>query len=202
MPITAFSQLDLTKQYTYADYLAWEIEERLELIKGWIMRMAAPGRAHQYASWRLSRYIDRYFEYMPCEAYAAPTEVRFLDQTKTFKTNKDIYTVVQPDIFMVCDVANKMRGNGCLGAPDLVIEILSPGNTKREMKQKYEVYEENGVREYWIVHPSDKFVIIHWLNENGVFNTSKYFTEDDILKSVVFEGLEINLSQVFLNENE
>lgn len=104
MTITNISQLDLTKQYTYADYLAWRIEERLELIKGWIMRMAAPNHAHQFTSARLFRYIDRHFEEQPCNVYYAPTDVRFLNKEKSSKSNTNIYTVVQPDLLVVCDL--------------------------------------------------------------------------------------------------
>ena len=198
MTITNISQLDLTKQYTYADYLAWRIEERLELIKGWIMRMAAPSHAHQFTSARLFRYIDRHFEEHPCNVYYAPTDVRFIDKAKSSKSNTNIYTVVQPDLFVVCDL-KKMNDGGCLGAPDLVVEILSPGNTKKEMKYKYEVYEENGVTEYWVVHPIEKYVVVHTLGNDEKYHASKYFTEDDWAHSGAFPELRIDLSKVFLN---
>ena len=142
MIITDISQLDLTKQYTYADYLAWRIEERLELIKGWISRMSAPSRAHQETLGELTFCMRSHFGNHRCKVYFAPSDVRFLDKEKSSKANKNIYTVVQPDLYVVCDL-KKLDDAGCLGAPDLVVEILSSGNTKKEMKQKYDVYEEN-----------------------------------------------------------
>ncbi len=197
--ITSLSQLDLTKQYTYADYLTWAFEERVELIKGWIMRMASPSRAHQYVLGELSFFLRLHFQNHACEVYFAPTDVMFLDKEKTFQKNKDIYTVLIPDLFVVCDL-NKMKDGGCFGAPDLVVEVLSPGNTKKEMKQKYEVYEENGVKEYWVVHPIDKNIVIHSLQENGKFQASKYFTDEDILESTLFPDFTVDLSKVFLNK--
>ncbi len=201
MIITDISQLDLTKQYTYADYLAWRIEERLELIKGWISRMSAPSRAHQYVLGELSFFMRLQFQNHACQVYFAPSDVRFLDKEKSSKANKNIYTVVQPDLYVVCDL-KKLDDAGCLGAPDLVVEILSPGNTKKEMKQKYEVYEENGVREYWIVHPIEKYMTIHTLNAEGKYYASKYFTDEDIVHSVIFPDLSIDMSQIFLNKED
>ena len=201
MIITDISQLDFTKQYTYADYLAWRIEERLELIKGWIMRMASPSRAHQEALGELTFFMRSHFGNHLCKVYFAPSDVRFLDKEKSSKAAKNIYTVVQPDLYVVCDL-KKLDDAGCLGAPDLVVEILSPGNTKKEMKQKYEVYEENGVREYWIVHPIEKYLTIHTLNTEGKYYASKYFTDEDIVNSVIFPDLAIDLSKVFLNKQD
>ncbi len=201
MPITSFSQLDLTKQYSYADYLAWRFEERVELIKGWIMRMASPSRAHQFAAARLFRAIDGFFSNHPCEVYFAPTDVMFLNKEQISKNNKDIYTVLIPDLFVICDL-EKMQDGGCLGAPDLVVEILSPGNTKKEMKYKYEIYEEHGVKEYWVVHPIDNNIVIHTLQDNGKYQASKYFTDEDILVSALFPDFSMDLSNVFLNKKE
>ncbi|MEY4905129.1 MAG: hypothetical protein RLZZ292_2944 [Bacteroidota bacterium] len=201
MTITSFSQLDPTKQYTYADYLTWQFEDRLEIIKGWVMRMASPSRAHQFVLGEISFGLRLHFRNHPCEVYFAPTDVRFLDKEKTSKKNKDIYTVLIPDLFVICDL-KKMQDGGCLGAPDLVVEILSPGNTKKEMKYKYEIYEENGVKEYWVVHPIDKNIVIHALQENGKYQASKYFTDEDILVSVLFPDFSMDLSTVFLNKKE
>jgi Uma2 family endonuclease len=199
MKITSFSQLDLTKQYTYADYLAWQFEERVELLKGWIVRMASPSHAHQFTASRLFRYIDRHFEAHACNVYFAPTDVMFLDKTKTAQKNKNIYTVLIPDLFVVCDL-KKMEDGGCFGAPDLVVEILSPSNTKKEMKYKYEIYEENGVKEYWVVHPIEKYAVVHTLGTDDKYHASRYFTDEDALQSVLFPDLSVDLSKVFLND--
>src|SRR6185503_18824286 len=129
------SDLDISKTYTYADYLKWTFDERLELIKGKIFKMSpAPGSLHQRISLRLARWIGNYLDGNPCEIFTAPFDVRL---PRKSKDDKDILTVVQPDICVICDV-NKVDEKGCLGAPDLVVEILSPGNNKKELKNKYE----------------------------------------------------------------
>ncbi len=194
MIITDISQLDLTKQYTYADYLAWRIEERLELIKGWISRMAAPSINHQRVLRDTFRELDYYFYDHPCDLLFAPIDVVFRKEDN----NTLIKTVVQPDICVVCDLT-KVVGKICTGAPDLVVEILSPGNSKKEMKQKYEVYEENGVLEYWLVFPEEKSIQVFVRNEKGKFIGLQPFTEDDILTSTTFPGLNIDLIKVFKN---
>ena len=158
--ITSLKQLDLTKQYTYADYLKWQFQERVELIRGYIHKMSAPARKHQTISRYFIIQMVKYFDQHPCEWYHAPFDVRL--PRKTDNADKQVFTVVQPDICVICDKA-KLDKKGCIGAPDLVIEILSPGNTKKEMKDKFEVYEEAGVREYWIVQSTDKNVLVYTL---------------------------------------
>jgi Uma2 family endonuclease len=198
MVITSFEQLDLTKQYTYADYLAWQIEERLELIKGWVMRMASPSVAHQTVSQRVNLNLMLFFGTNDCRVFAAPFDVRFPNQVQSAKTAQNAYTVVQPDLCVICDI-KKLDTRGCVGAPDLVVEILSPGNTKKEMKQKYELYQEEGVKEYWIIHPNEKYAVVHTLNNEQKFVASPYFTDDDMLQSLVFPELKIELKNVFQN---
>ena len=125
--------------------------------------------------------------------FFAPFDVRLPIKGKT---NEEILTVVEPDLCVICDL-DKIEYSGCLGAPDLVVEILSPGNTKKEMKYKYEVYEEAGVREYWAVHPNDKSVIKYVLDTNGQFIGSKHYYDGEMMPSTIFEGLEIDLTKVF-----
>jgi Uma2 family endonuclease len=150
--ITSLDQLDLNKQYTYADYLTWQFSDRVELIKGKIFKMSpAPLRSHQQISFNLSLQIGKYLENKSCEAYTAPFDVRLINKRKSTPDNQ-IISVVQPDISVICD-KSKLDEKGCVGAPDWVIEILSPGNNRKEMQDKLELYEENGVREYWVVYP-------------------------------------------------
>ena len=195
-----FEELDLNGTYTYADYLKWNFEvsgipQRLELIKGKIFKMSpAPARRHQDISMVLTRKIDRFLEKKPCKFYVAPFDVR-LTPRKNDKKGK-IYTVVQPDLCVVCDL-NKLDDAGCVGSPDLIVEILSPGNSRKEMKEKFEVYEENGVKEYWIVYPYDEYVMVYSLNENGKFIGSKPFVEGEIVQSNILNGLEIEVGEIF-----
>ncbi len=195
-----FEELDLNGTYTYADYLKWNFEvsgipQRLELIKGKIFNMSpAPSRKHQDISQFLNRKIDKFLETKPCKVYYAPFDVR-LTPRKNDKKNK-VYTIVQPDICVICDLS-KLDKAGCVGSPDLIVEILSPGNSRKEMKEKFEVYEENGVKEYWIVYPYDEYVMVYSLNEKGKFIGSKPFVEDEIIQSILFPELEIEVGGIF-----
>ena len=191
-----FDQLDFNGTYTYADYLKWTFAERLELIKGKIFNMSpAPARFHQGVSWTISSYIATALRGKKCKAYSAPFDVRLLPMSKS-KNNKKVYTVVQPDICVICDL-KKLDDKGCIGAPDLIIEILSPGNTKKEMKDKFDVYEENGVKEYWIVEPNDRAIFVYVLNEQGKYIGLRPFTEDDTIGSSVLPDLQIPVMEIF-----
>lgn len=194
-PITKFSQLDLTKQYSYADYLTWQFNERVELIRGWISKMSpAPGTTHQAVSWDIAYYFANYFRKTNCKTFAAPFDVRLLDSKKS-KNNQQVFSVVQPDICVICD-EKKIDERGCVGAPDLIIEIVSPGNSKREMKTKYELYEENGVREYWIANPLEKNIMLYVLKAKK-YHLKKIYFDDDAIESILFKGLVIDLKEIF-----
>lgn len=193
--ITSFDQLDPTKQYTYADYLKWQFQERLELIKGYIYKMSsAPSRRHQDVVWNLNVEIGNHIKGCSCKAYSTPFDVRL--PVKDKKSNQEITTVLQPDICVICDLS-KLDDKGCLGAPDLVIEVLSPGNSLREIDQKFNVYEESGVREYWVVYPEYNHVNIFLLDESGKFIGQHPKNNGELLRSTVFPELVINLSEVF-----
>ena len=192
--ITSLSQLDLNKSYTYADYLLWQFEERVELIKGQILQMAAPSRAHQQVSINLATILKNAFWKSSCKVYAAPFDVRLPHFSQ--KKNMDVVTVVQPDISVICD-PSKLDDRGCIGAPDIVVEILSPGNSRREMKDKYAVYEESGVQEYWIVSLSEKALYVFRLNEQGKYYGIQPFVEGDTLTTPVLPDINILLTEVF-----
>jgi Uma2 family endonuclease len=158
-------------KYSYADYLNWQIGEMVELIRGKVFReAAAPRRVHQEIFGRLFYKFYNFLEKQPCKVYAAPFDVRLPIKSKK---NEDIDTVVQPDICVVCD-PNKLDELGCVGAPDLIVEILSPGNNNRELRNKYEVYEESGVTEYWVIHPDECTLFIYSL-VNGKYQGSRFF---------------------------
>ncbi|GAB2766636.1 Uma2 family endonuclease [Rhabdobacter roseus] len=190
-----FDSLDLTKTYSYADYLQWTFEERLELIRGKIFPMSpAPARRHQRQSAILFNSLFNFLADDPCHVYAAPFDVR-LTPRRAERDHK-IHTVVQPDVCVICDL-DKLDDKGCVGAPDLIVEILSPGNTRKEMKDKFEVYEENGVKEYWLVEPNDKIVLAYVLNEQGRYFGLKPFTEGELLTSVALPGFSMEVSAIF-----
>lgn len=179
--------------YSYADYLRWNIDERLELIKGKIFRMSpAPNRYHQDISGTLFLKLGIFLAGEDCKVYAAPFDVRLPVKSKK---DKDVLTVVQPDICVICDTS-KLDDKGCIGAPDIVIEILSPGNNSKELRHKYDVYEEAGVKEYWIVSPQDQSFLFYTLI-GGKFQPSKLMTSEESFVSSVLPGLELQLSDVF-----
>ena len=193
--ITNIDQLDLNGSYTYSDYLLWQFQERVELIKGKILKMSpAPSRIHQRISWSLTREIDKAFHKTSCGMYAAPFDVRLVNYKKSTADNQ-IISVVQPDLCVICDEA-KLDSKGCIGAPDLIIEIVSPGNSKKEMDIKFDLYEENEVREYWIVNPTDEAIYIYVL-ENGKFIGRKPLTTDNELHSPTFENLVFPVKNIF-----
>ena len=188
--ITSLSQLDLNGSYSYGDYLKWKFQERVEIIKGKIMAMSpAPNRLHQRISMKLTKAFLDVFDSHQCELYVAPFDVRFPD------SNGKIKTVVQPDLCVICD-PNKLDEKGCIGAPDLIVEILSPGNSKREMKDKYELYQEQGVSEYWIVRPEEQHIQIYVL-ENGRYIGVQPVVEGDVVTSIKFPALSFDSAGLY-----
>lgn len=178
--------------YSYADYLKWDFEEIVELIKGKVFKKAAaPSRKHQEVSMNLSRTLGSFLKGHRCKVYAAPFDVR-LSKDPDFKK---IDSVIQPDISVICD-PSKLDDKGCFGAPDLIVEILSPSNSRVELQNKFELYEEFGVREYWIIHPVECSLLIYTL-VSGKYQASRLFTSGDKIKSSVLPGLELDLEEVF-----
>jgi len=193
--ITNIDQLDLNGSYTYADYLLWKFSERVELIKGKIFKMSpAPSRKHQVVSRELTFLIGDIFRNSKCKMYIAPFDVR-LKKKKKSTSNNQVFTVVQPDICVVCD-ASKLDDRGCIGAPDLVIEILSPGNSKKEMGIKFNLYEENGIKEYWIVEPAENAIFVYTLQNNKYIGL-KPCIEGEKITSPLFPELNFEIEKVF-----
>lgn len=179
--------------YTYADYLKWTIEERLELIKGKIFRMSpAPSSAHQRLSQRLNKELLVFLDGKRCEVFAAPFDVRL---PRKSPKDEDVITVVQPDLCVICD-PSKIDERGCIGAPDIVVEILSPSNTRKELKNKYEVYEEAGIKEYWVVSPQDHSFLVYTL-KGDKYVPSRLMAEGDVVISSVLQGFSLNLEKLF-----
>ena len=194
MTITNINQLDpINGLYTYAEYLLWKFEERVELFKGKLFKMSAPSPAHQVVQSNLNIELGLYFRNQKCQIYPAPFDVRLPAKGET---GDAIHTVVQPDLCVVCD-RTKIDSRGCIGAPDLVIEIISPGNSKKELKQKFKLYEEAGVREYWVIHPTEEYVIVNVL-ENNHYKTLSPIVDDEV-HSVIFPTLKVHTKEIFRN---
>lgn len=189
--VTNFSDLDLNKQYSYSDYLLWQFSERVELIKGFILKMSpAPNRKHQTISQNLNYSIYSYFKKHSCSVFVAPFDVRL-----TIKSAKKDTTVVQPDICIICD-ESKLDDQGCNGAPDLIVEILSPKNSKHDVDTKFKIYQESGVKEYWIIEPEERIVLVYSL-QNKIYIGLKPFSEGEIIESPLFPEMKIEVIDVF-----
>jgi Uma2 family endonuclease len=188
------ADVDMDKIYSYADYLKWQFDERIELLKGRIFKMGAPNFAHQAITGELYYQLRAFLQQKSCRVFVAPFDVRLPRFNK--KKDKEVMTVVQPDLCVVCDLS-KLDDRGCIGAPDMVVEILSPGNSKKEMRDKFEVYQESGVKEYWVVNPLEKHVLVFVLNEKGQYIGLAPFTEDMVLTSAQFPGLALEVKEIF-----
>jgi len=185
---------DHSLTYTYADYYKWKFEERLELLRGKIFKLAAPNLAHMQVAGNLFYNLHGYLKGKACMAFIAPFDIRL--PVKNRKRDDEITTVVQPDVGVVCD-PSKIDDRGICGAPDLVVEVLSPGNFRKDIKDKYEVYEEAGVIEYWIVNPAKRNVMAFCLNPDRKFNAAKVYLDGDRLESTSVSGFSIDVTDLF-----
>lgn len=181
------------ERYTLADVLTWDEQERAELIDGALVMMAPPSRIHQKISAELGRQLGNYLEGKKCEVYAAPFAVRLFE--KAGDRPEDVDTLVEPDLSVICD-PGKLDDMGCKGAPDLIIEILSPSTQRHDRLTKYNLYQRAGVREYWIVDPAAKS-IQSFVLEDGHYTAAGFGSPGDVLKVNVLEGCFIELSKVF-----
>ena len=155
------------EQYTFADVLTWDEGEHIEIINGEAFMMATPSRIHQKITGELFRQLANFLEGKQCGVYAAPFGVRLFEQDGDSAENVD--TVVEPDITVVCD-HSKLDDQGCKGAPDMVIEILSPSTQRHDRLTKLNLYQRAGVREYWIADPENRTVRVMLPDAHHVFS--------------------------------
>jgi len=180
--------------YTFADYLKWNDGKRYELIDGQVYILApAPSPEHHRISGELYRQISNYLLDKDCEVFSAPFDVRLLEGEER---DEEILTIVQPDILVVCD-KSKLDQRGLKGAPDMVIEIVSPSTAGRDRGVKRDLYERNGVREYWLVDYSNKTIEVYLLNKGNSYGKPVVYSAEEKVPVNIFEGLEIELSLVF-----
>ena len=181
------AQVDYNKRYTYSDYVTWDDDQRWELIDGVPYMMSSPRIPHQKVLSNLHGQFWNFLKGKPCIVLFAPFDVRL-----NFDTLDD--TVVQPDLLVVCDDSKLDDATG-LGAPDMVVEILSPSTASYDKITKFNKYQESGVREYWIIDPDAKTLAVNILkNENYV---THLFSAEDTVPVRVLDGCEINLPDVF-----
>ena len=192
--IHRFEDLDLTKRYTYKDYLNWHFEERVELIKGWIHKMSpAPKRIHQKIEGQIFGNLWNYLKNKNCQVYQSTFDVVLV---KNIGSAEESNTVVQPDICVICD-PEKLTEAGCTGTPDLIVEILSTSTAKKDYNEKFNLYQENGVKEYWIVDPRSNSVETYVLKDE-IYERNLFFEKPDgVITSPLFPDLEINCAELF-----
>jgi Uma2 family endonuclease len=181
--------LEKQDHYTFADYMSWDENVRAEIIDGEVYMMAPPNRFHQGISGALFAEIYDYLKGKPCKVYASPFGVNLFP-----KDGEDSDTVVEPDISVICDPA-KLADWGCDGAPEMVIEILSPSTRAHDRRRKFNKYREAGVQEYWIANGEEKTVDVFILKDGDY--VSRIYGEDDIVPVTVLPGLEITLKEIF-----
>jgi Uma2 family endonuclease len=185
------------RRYTYADYLSWADDNRREIINGVVYDLfSAPRSWHASVTMNLATIVNWFIKKRKgkCRVYHAPFDVRFPKNGEV--ADNKIYTVVQPDICVVCD-PKKIDEAGCIGAPDLIVEVQSPSTAKRDLSEKFKLYEESGVREYWVVYPRVKGVTVFLLQEDGKYNEGTTYEYTGKVPVSIFDGLEIDLEELF-----
>jgi Uma2 family endonuclease len=180
-------QPNQNERYTYADYCTWDENERWELINGVAYAMSTPVQAHQETLTGLFGQLYNFLKGKPCKVFVAPFSVRL-------NADEADNTVVEPDLMVVCD-EKKLDGKGVVGAPDFVIEIISPSSVRRDRIIKYNLYRDAGVKEYWIVDPEYKTLQACILKDGQYILTA--YGEEDIAPVSILPGCEINLNDVF-----
>jgi Uma2 family endonuclease len=181
--------------YTYRDYLSWPDDERWELIDGVAYNMTpSPSRLHQDVARELLTRFNNYLKGKPCKVYAAPFDVRLPTENEK---DDEAKTVVQPDLVVVCD-PSKLDEKGCNGAPDLVVEILSPATAKKDMVLKFSRYEKAGIKEYWIISPENKTLMVFKIDPaTGRYGRPEMYSDEDTVTVGLFADLTIDLKTVF-----
>ena len=175
--------------FTYADYCTWPDDERWELIDGEAYAMGASSLAHQRIIGEIFIQLRNYLRGKKCQVFLSPCDVRL---------DADGYDndVVQPDVLVVCDEKKLEDGKSVVGAPDLVIEVLSPSSSTHDLVRKYLLYQQSGVQEYWVVDHDNKLVYVNILTD-GKFSGSVYENSNGIIPVGVLDGCSIDMTEVF-----
>ena len=176
------------ERFTFADVLTWDEGEHIEIINGEAFMIATPSSRHQEISGELFRQLANFLEGKRCKVYPAPFGVRLFEQDGD--SPEDVDTMVEPDISVVCD-RSKIDKHGCKGAPDLIIEILSPSTRRHDRLVKLNLYQRAGVREYWIVDPGKKRILVYDFENDDMGE----FTFEDTIPVGIFSGLSIDMAE-------
>lgn len=181
--------------YTYADYLSWPEDERIEIINGVPYLQAAPSRIHQEVLSEVHRQFANYLLDKDCKVYPAPFHVVLDPENENADETQSKY-VLEPDISVVCD-GEKLDERGCKGSPDLIVEIISPSTARKDKIEKFHIYEQSGVQEYWIIEPETKIVSVFTLQDTGRYGRPELYTEEGQVKVSLFDDLVVELNAVF-----
>ncbi|MDR1558720.1 MAG: Uma2 family endonuclease [Clostridiales bacterium] len=179
--------------FTYKDYCSWDDGRRYELYEGEVRLMAGPSRAHQGINAALTAIFVTYLRGKPCRVYPAPFDVRL-------NASDEDNIVVQPDLTIVCD-RSKLNDAGCAGAPDMVIEIISPSSARYDRIKKFELYRRYGVGEYWIVDPDSRILEVYILRD-GYYTRTGGYSDGDTVESATLPGLTVNMEYIFQEDTE
>lgn len=182
------------KHYTYEDLLNWEGDERYELIDGTAYLLASPSPVHQRTLLNISSQVNDYLEGKKCSAYIAPFDVCLFGNKNEWNYRSD--TIVQPDLSIICDQDKIDPHHGCNGAPDMVLEVVSPSSQRYDRLVKLNLYQRAGIKEYWVVEPATNTVAVYLLEE-GTFKLIEVATAKDILRVNVLKSCYVDLSRVF-----
>jgi Uma2 family endonuclease len=200
--VNSIDELDFSKTYTYADYYSWRFEERVELIRGKVFKMVnypgatCMGTRHQTI---LGNIVYRCYDFLKrtdvADVFMAPFDVRLIDKSSY---DHDISNVVQPDISIFLD-KNKIDERGAIGTPNIVIEILKTGDNRTELKEKFQLYEDFGVSEYWLIFSGELAILKYVLNNQGKFVPNRRpLTLGDKITTSVLPGFEMLVDDIFL----
>ncbi|HNX76260.1 MAG TPA: Uma2 family endonuclease [Candidatus Rifleibacterium sp.] len=188
----ASAKRNMPECFTWADYLQWSEGKRYEIIAGQIYDMSpAPGTAHQETLFNLATIFKSFLAEGKCRVFIAPYDVRLAEKKEN---DRSCSNVVQPDISIICD-PNKIDDKGCVGAPDLVVEILSASTASKDQVKKRRLYERHGVREYWLIHPIERYAHILALNA-GKYELIGTFDDEATLESHIFAGLTVKFAEI------
>lgn len=185
-----------TKVYTYKDYLTYDENERIEIIGGKIYNMSpAPSRIHQKIIMKVSNQLENYIKANngSCEVYPAPFDVILINDNEDVNSSKNI---VQPDISVICD-KSKLTDKGCTGSPDMIIEVVSPYNPSNDFVKKLNLYEKYKAKEYWIINPMKKNILVYTLTDNG-YDMPNMYSFNDIVPVSIFREFNIDFSSLDL----
>lgn len=181
-------------RFTYGDYVQWTGDERWELIDGSARMMSpAPGRWHQEVVLGIGAQVRLFFRGKSCQPFVAPFDVRL---PRGDEVDEAIETVVQPDLAVLCD-PEKIDDSGARGAPDWVVEVLSPATTSYDRITKRDLYEHHGVREYWLVDPVARGLLIYRLDDSGRYGSPESLPAEGETLVDLFPGLVIDWAFVY-----